>query len=249
MDDDFFDMGQIGAAVDRWVHGIDGKDALLIYVHGKGRKEPEKTWELLPDLIAFYGVRPLVLHWQPSKGLWPDDGAKAAGPELVTLLRDLMARPRPAKPIVLLGQSLGNFAIQHVGEFVRNGTLGLPHDLLKTVVLSAAAIEAENHHVWLQPLAQTAETYVVVNEHDNVLEAADLLLRQPLGRRLDNVTLANNVTYLDLSGLGKDFHRYYRPDSRVVPPKVKAFYDKVLRGATPVLTAYPLVRGRIRKLS
>ena len=216
------------------------------------KTEPVKTQALLPDLSRLYGVRPLVLHWKPSGGLWPDNGAEAAGPALVTLLRDLARRPRPNKPIVLLAQSLGNASIQHLGESVRSRTFDLPNDLLKTLVLSAAAVEAEGHQLWLAPLAARAHTYVVANRNDELLTVADRLrLRIPLGRRLDDaqVALDDHVTYVDLSSIGRSFHRYYLPDSRNVPPNVKAFYDRILRGLEPDLTAFPLVRNRIRQLS
>jgi hypothetical protein len=244
-------MKDINQAVDLWLSAVGKEDAFLIYVHGKGDGEPTETLGELAELIGWYGVRPLVLHWRPCGGGWPDDGAEAAGPALVTLLENLKTRrPQPTKPVVLLGQSMGNFAIQYVGKSVQKGRLDLPANLLKTVVLSAAAIEAKNHHVWLQILAQKAETYVVINEDDNILQLADVFkLRKPLGRKLNGVTLANNVTYIDLSGLRKGFHRYYRPDSKEVPPNVKAFYGRVLRGATPNLSRFPLVRGQIRQLN
>lgn len=250
VDNDFFGMHQIDNAVNRWLDSTGTEDAFLIYVHGKGRKEPEKTQELLPDLVDFYNVRPLVLHWKPCGGLWPDDGAKPAGAALVTLLRNLVVQRPVPKPIVLLGQSMGNLAIQVVGESVRDGNLDLPANLLTAIVLSAAAVEPRNHREWLEVLAQRGDTYVVVNEHDNMLDAAKVFLRKDtLGRGLAGMTLARDVTYVDLSRIGKDFHRYYRPDNRKVPRNVKAFYDKVLRGLKPDLDAFPLVRGQIRELS
>lgn len=246
-----FALAELGEALDTWLLPKPGTAAYLIYVHGKG-KEPQKTLNVLPELEAAYAVRPIVLHWQPSDGKLKlvEAAAQAAGPALCDLLTALQQRVRPVLPVVLLTQSMGNYAAWHLGRELARGAFELEADLLSRVVLNAAAVPAKDHRAWLAPIAQRAATYVVANDEDNILQLLDLKRPTPLGRKPDAGVLAASAFYLDISGYNQDTHRHYKPDAGVakIPKLLRAFYDQVLRGLPPALVGKTFEGGQITKL-
>ena len=209
---------------------------VLIYLHGRalGIGEPRKSVERgIYDALASYGVAVLGFTWDAAAGGYdetrPLASADAFDRFLDALADFLSARAGEVAKPALLAHSMGNLI---VAELAKNGRLRATRgSLFSNIVLNAAAVRSEGHHLWLDAIALCERKYVMVNPSDKALAFAGVACFAKMLGKCVGAPRASAVdtTYVDLGELGVN-HRYFVPALQNEQETLKAFFDQALRG-------------------
>lgn len=231
-----FLIDQVDAAL---AHALAGRATrhVIFYVHGRacgGGGEPMKSLgEAIPELETDYSARVVMFTWPGSSSGcplgFPEQEARNSGAALRHTIHKLAAKlgvqPVPGLTLTLITHSLGNIVLE---EALATSTAPWPPRLFGTVVLNSSATAANGHHPWLSRLGFSANVYVSVNSGDSVLTAAGVGRSTRLGKSIDNVTLAPNAKYLDVSAANVNHAYYLHGGMKGVG--MRSFYDAVMRG-------------------
>lgn len=237
-----FTIDRVDAAL---AHALAGQTTrhVIFYVHGRacgGGGEPTKSLgEAIPELEADYSARVVMFTWPGSSNGcplgFPEQEARDSGAALRHTIHKLAAKlgaqPVPGLTLTLITHSLGNIVLE---EALATATSPWPPGLFGTVMLNSSATAASGHQPWLSRLSFSPNVYVSVNSGDSVLGAAGVGRSTRLGKSIDNVTLAANTKYLDVSAANVN-HAYYLHGG-MKGAGMRSFYDAVMRGRawTPV---------------
>lgn len=237
-----FSIDQVDAAL---AHALAGQPTrhVIFYVHGRacgGGGEPAKSLgEAVPQLEVDYSARVVMFTWPGSSNGcplgFPEQEARDSGAALRHTIHKLAAKlgaqPVPGLTLTLVTHSLGNIVLE---QALATATTPWPPALFGTVMLNSSATAASGHQTWLSRVGFSTNVYVSVNSGDSVLSAAGVGRSTRLGKSIDNVTLAANAKYLDVSAANVN-HAYYLHGG-MKGAGMRAFYDAVMRGQpwTPV---------------
>jgi esterase/lipase superfamily enzyme len=257
---------QLGTVLDQALERMDKSGRyrdIVFFVHGRG-KHPAKGMKIMPEFEQKYDLEVLMFHWPSWLGATkrPVAHAQAAAlqlKQLFHLLENYQARRQNWLDehqirFTLFCHSMGNIVMQeYLKSHHRAGAL--PSDLFDNVVFNAADVALKNHHTWMDQIDFTERTYVTINRYDIILagsKAIDLINGKFSGRRLGHAksggfkqgTLTNKVSYLDLSKVAGNQHRYYLMHKN---PDVNYFFGTVFHGKEAELTTEQGVYPRKKK--
>lgn len=219
----------------------DHQGPILIYVHGRALgpipgydQEPgESEKDNLPKLRT-YSSRILMFHW-PHHGTaadYPEDDARRGGKDFACVLRKLDAaiagQSNLKAPLFLITHSMGSIVLE---EALR-GTNDIDLNRLHTVAIFSSANRVGGSAAWLSKIKSPVR-YVLASKHDPVLKNMKRFKKiESLGLCntdcLKESTLATEMTYIDISPLGKVGHAYF------VNGKADTIVSPILKGEKPV---------------
>lgn len=196
-----------------------GAPTIIVYIHGRdiklhgGDGEPRNSYRegIVAELEAA-GATVVMLHWShsivpPLYTHMPIEDARAAGPALAALVRELAsARPvaATAKTIVVT-HSMGSIVL----ESAVLGTTASDWASVFRVIICSGASGVMGSKVWLHSL--TCERYVTMNIDDGTLKKAangGPFLGKQKASAFPETEIADGVFYLDVQDLDVG-HRYF----------------------------------------
>ena len=238
---------------------------IVFFIHGRG-KHPAKGMKIMPKFAQKYDLRVIMFHGPSWTGVTnrPVSHAQAAALQLKQLLNQLVTFKEQRQAwldehqirFTLFLHSMGNIVMQ---EYLLTHHLAgaLPSNLIDNVIFNAADVPVKNHQIWMENIDFTERTYVTINRSDIILagsKAIDLIHGKFSGRRLghakskkltpDNIT--RNVSYVDLSQVSGNQHRYYLKSK---DSDVNYFFATIFHGKeaqlTPEQGVYPISRKKV----
>lgn len=220
----------------------------LLFVHGDGKTLETAVWRSF-DIQHLHEINVIVFSW-PSRN--PKiSGAKnfknsqqnviQSGDHFDQVLQ-LMQRFRQVNPgfsdnhnLSLFVHSLGNFYLENLAK--KRITSEKPSALFDNLIMNAAAVNQENHKVWVEQLVLQERIYITNNRQDFNLKGVRIFTKQ--GKQLgEKVThpVADNAVYVQFTkAVGFRFptgttHTYFIGK---VPEKyvnIRNFYYQLLHG-------------------
>lgn len=206
---------------------------VVLFIHGRD-EEPSKEFRLLSTLEDRYHVKMIMLRWPSWSNFFsrPVKNAQETSEELTDIFWQLKdyksANPHEfrSRKISALFYSMGNIVLETFAKYNTDSFNGDGGDkLFSNLSLVSADVGLYNHKGWLNQIDFAENKYVFMNNSDIVLNSSKILdpksHRLGLGfnaiRRLINNEkeyLAENVNYLDLSGLLLAQHAYYSSSNK-----------------------------------
>lgn len=219
------------------------QNSTVLFIHGRG-DHPSKAvaHRLLDSLSQEYNTTPIMFTWVSGEGVWPEDKAREAAPDLSKVLHHLADYRKNANypsqsTVNLLTHSMGSLVLEEfLSSYQANA---LPHKLFDNIVINASASKVDNHAKWVEKIDFAQNVYIAFNNNDPVLAAAGIGIGNArLGKHGDRQKgeaerLANNAIYIDFSDVLSE-HRYYVGDGH--HSCLYYFYNEVLNGRQPHLS-------------
>lgn len=206
---------------------------IVLFIHGRD-EEPSKEFRLLSTLEDRYHVKMIMLRWPSWTNFFsrPVKNAQDTSEELSDIFWQLKdykeTNPNEFnhRKVSVIFYSMGNIVLE---TFAKYNTDSFNSDdgekLFSNLSLISADVGLYNHKEWLNRVDFAENKYVFMNHSDIVLNSSKILdpryHRLGLGfnalRRLINDEkefLADNVNYVDLSGLLLTQHAYYSSSNK-----------------------------------
>jgi hypothetical protein len=219
----------------------------MIFIHGDGKT----LWGAVDrarELQELHHVNVIVFSW-PSKD--PDMGAiknfknsyanveNSTGQfatiiEMFADLRQSEKNPFQDANLTLFLHSLGNYYLARMYEDGIDVVTEEP--VFDNLIINAAAVEAEDHHLWIEPIDYARRIYVNSNDDDFSLSGLRVLTR--MGRQLGESPLpplALNANYVDFTesvgfkGMGPS-HSYFFASVTEKSEVIKSYYTTIFQG-------------------
>jgi len=127
----------------------------------------------------------------------------------------------------MLVHSLGNFLTQ---SFVQSPDFEYQTQVFKNILLHQADVDSQDHHLWVNKLAQGSRVLVTINESDDVLDASDVLNPDRLGNTAANLR-SSLVRYYDFSSAhgANDSHKLWH-EPAMNNDNIKLFFERAFHG-------------------
>jgi len=232
-----------------------GKKSAIIFIHGRGN-EPKKslkgTWYIpgganaVNKIEAQYDAPVIMFNWKSkTKGFdrtKPLARMPVAAEELhttITALRSYQQNTDSPILITLLVHSMGSIVVENM---VRKFGWPKGESLFQAVVFTGADADSDTHQQWMSEIGESENVFVVLNKDDRALRRSKDERRTgvlPLGRDV-NVELAENVSYVDITGLGKKrgkkirSHEIFNKKAMKSQVNICDFFNAVLNGELPM---------------
>jgi len=206
---------------------------IVLFIHGRD-EEPSKEFRLLSTLEDRYHVKMIMLRWPSWTNFFsrPVKNAQDTSEELSDIFWQLKdykqanAHEFRNRKVSVIFYSMGNIILETFTKFNTDSFNSEDGEkLFSNLSLVSADVGLYNHKEWLNRVDFAQNKYVFMNHSDIVLNSSKILdpryHRLGLGfnaiRRLINDEkefLADNVNYLDLSGLLLTQHAYYSSSNK-----------------------------------
>ena len=230
------------------IRGNQNQNNWLIFIHGDG-KTLQASVDRAKEIQDLHQVNVLVYSW-PSKN--PDVGAiknfknsYSNVEESVEGFSDFLGElgtlnlsennPLSGKNVSLFFHSLGNYYLERMVK--DDYHQGLTEEYFDNLIINAAAVEQEDHHLWVEQLNISRRIYINSNDDDFSLSGLRVLTR--LGRQLGEsakAPFASNATYVDFTeavgfpGSMGPSHSYYFASITEKSEKIKNYYTTIFHG-------------------
>ena len=234
---------------------------LLVFVHGDGKTLQSAT-ERAMEIQDLYQVNVLVYAW-PSRdmelGAIKNFKTSYQNVETTTsMMFDFLTSLETVirendklddQKVTLFYHSLGNYYLE---KLVEDGYTNLLADsFANNLIVNAAAVEQQGHHIWLEQI-HFAER-IIVNSNDDDISLSGLRVLTRLGRQLGESAeqpLASNAIYLDFTevvgfqGMGPS-HSYYFAEKIMKIKEVKDYYMTIFHGEGPTHEMDPILLSHV----